>query len=143
MDNLAVLVAFTLAITELVKAILKAFNLFTNDEQREVVLRVVAIVVGVLVAVAFQYDALNPTAPTIAGIIVSGALLALGSDLVHVGIDVGKKVATPSVPTTKVEVPTAPSTGTTASVTTTSPEPLIVGGDTQNYKPYTGALPHD
>lgn len=145
MDNLPVLVAFTTAIVELIKALFKAFNWFTTEEQREVVLRVVAVVVGIAVAFAFQYDALNKDAPTIAGIIVSGALLALGSDLVHVGFDVGKKVATPNPPGTSVTVETT-GTGGTASASATSgdaSEPPITVSDTQNYKPYTGALPHD
>lgn len=143
MENLAILIAFTTALVELFKALFKAFTLFPDEAQRDVVIRLVAVAVGIGVALAFQYDALAPEAPTLAGVIVTGALLALGSDLLHVGTDVAKKIATPSVPTTKVEVPTVPSAGTSASVVTSSPEPPIITSDTQNFKPYTGALPHD
>lgn len=143
MNNLPVLVAFTTAVVELIKALFKAFNLFTTDEQREVVIRVVAVAVGIGVALAFQYDALNPDAPTLAGIVVSGALLALGSDLVHVGIDVGKKVATPNPPGTSVTVETTGAGGTaTASASSPPSEPPTSLDDTASFPPYRGNLPH-
>lgn len=115
MTDLATLIAFTTAIIELVKASLQAFHAFPDEAQRNAVIRWVAAFVGVAVALAFQYDALHPGAPTVAGIIVSGALLALTSDILHVGIDVGKKAATPSLPGTKVTAETTGEAGTPAA----------------------------
>jgi hypothetical protein len=90
--DLAFLTGLVTAIVELVKAAFKAFDVLADDAQREVVVRVIAGVVGILVALAFQYDPLHAV-PTLAGMVATGLALGITSDLLHVGIDLGKSKA--------------------------------------------------
>jgi hypothetical protein len=90
--DLAFLTGLVTAIVELVKAAFKAFDVLADDAQREVVVRVIAGVVGIVVALAFQYDPLHAV-PTLAGMVATGLALGITSDLLHVGIDLGKSKA--------------------------------------------------
>jgi hypothetical protein len=90
--DLAFLTGLVTAVVELVKAAFKAFDVLADDAQREVVVRIIAGVVGIVVALAFQYDPLHAV-PTLAGMVATGLALGITSDLLHVGIDLGKSKA--------------------------------------------------
>ena len=90
--DLAFLTGLTTAIIELIKSTFKAFGWFNDDDQREAIVRWLAAIVGVIVALAFQYDPLHAV-PTLAGMVASGLALGIASDLLHVGFDLGKAKA--------------------------------------------------
>lgn len=85
------LVALTDAIIELLKATFKAFGLLADDQQREVVIRYLAVLVGVLFCLAFDFSAVNAENALI-GRIATGFVIGLGSDILHIGTDLGKGV---------------------------------------------------
>ncbi len=107
--NLTFLTGFIYAVIELLKSGLKSFGILADDNQRTFVVRILAVIVGVGACLALQVDVLHSAAPTLAGMVITGAALAVASDLLQVGTDLGnakaKQIAAPpSATTTSVKL---------------------------------------
>lgn len=126
--TLSFLVGFVYATIELLKAGLKSFGLLADDDQRAFVVRVLAVFVGIGACVALQVDVLHADAPTLAGMIITGAGLAIASDLIGIGTDLGKAkaiqiAAPPALTSSSIHLDAQSTTQTTTPAqTTTTPE---------------------
>ncbi len=108
--SLPFLTALVYGIVELIKSSMKAYGWFSDDDKREVAVRWASIVVGVLVTLLFQFSLFTNAPTVLVGIIGTGIVIGVGSDLLHVGTDLGKAAATnmtatppPGSTSTKVE----------------------------------------